>query len=102
MENIIDIKGIITKENNEEISEQEYNELIDSLLILIDAKKCSFAGGFALTNEEKQAESKQLNMHDVSNSFFCTKTQNNEPKCKTECNFCKDMQKEYEEQKNDY
>jgi hypothetical protein len=35
-------------------------------------------------------------------SFFCTKTQNNEPKCKTECNFCKDMQKEYEEQKNDY
>jgi hypothetical protein len=65
MDNIIDIKGIITKENNEEISEQEYRELIDCLLILIDAKKCSFAGGFALTNEEKQAESKQLNMHDV-------------------------------------
>jgi hypothetical protein len=35
-----------------------------------------------------------------SNSFFCTKTQNNEPKCETECNFCKDMQKEYEELKN--
>ena len=78
---------------------EELTKLMHEMWFNNEISKEAYAKLLIFTNTHNNL---QLLQTDVSSSFFCTKTQNNEPKCKTECKFCKDMQKEYEEQKNDY
>ena len=56
---IIDVSGVITKENEKEISEQEYNDFIDGLLDYVESKGYMFGGGFSLLTEEEYLDEEQ-------------------------------------------
>jgi len=53
---IIDIKGIITKVNGEEFTEQEYDNFTDDFLQLLESKSYCFGGGFIHCSEKEYLE----------------------------------------------
>ena len=50
---IIDIKGVITKENLEAFTEQEYEQLTDDFLELLEKRNYMFGGGLAHVTEDE-------------------------------------------------
>ena len=50
---IIDIKGVITKVDNTEITEKQYDEVVDMFLDLLDAKGYCFGGGTAHCSQKE-------------------------------------------------
>ena len=53
MKVLIDIKGVVTKNDLSEISQKEYDDLIDSVLETISNKGYGFGGGFGYFSEEE-------------------------------------------------
>lgn len=49
----LQINGIITKEDNSEFTEQEYDSFIDKFLELVENEKLSFCGGSGLYTEQE-------------------------------------------------
>ena len=61
MKTIIDINGVISAEDNKEITEQQYDELVDLFLNLIESKNYIFGGGFThCTSKEWMEENQTL------------------------------------------
>ena len=56
MKKVIDIKGCLVKQDNLEITENEYESIVDTILDTIDKKGYSFGGGMCLLTEEQYIE----------------------------------------------
>jgi len=50
---IIDIKGVITNIEGNEITEKQYDELVDSFLELLDSRYLCMGGGFIHCSEKE-------------------------------------------------
>jgi len=50
---VIEIKGIVTKVNGEEFTEQEYEQLVDAFIELVESKDLMFGGGFGHLTEKE-------------------------------------------------
>ena len=53
MKNLIELRGVITKDNDEEISENEYDRFMKLFLDLVDDNGYNFNGGFKLLTEKE-------------------------------------------------
>ena len=49
----IHLDGVIYKRNQSEFSEQEMDDLIDEIIGIIDKRKYTFGGGYALYTEDQ-------------------------------------------------
>ncbi len=50
---LIDIQGVISKEDNSEITEKESDNITDAILELLESKGYMFGGGFGLQTEKE-------------------------------------------------
>lgn len=78
MKVLIDIKGVITKNDLSEISQKEYDEVIDTVLEAISNKGYGFGGGFGHFTEEeyeklddKLSYCNRVNMFDNNRCINC-------------------------------
>lgn len=52
----ISFDGVITKLNQEEFTTEEYENLVDELLNVVDKWECGFGGGVGLHTEKEYEE----------------------------------------------
>lgn len=50
---MIDVNGVIAKNNNAEITEKEYDSIMDDFLELLENKGYCFGGGFNHLSEDE-------------------------------------------------
>jgi len=53
LKTIIDIKGVIVDIDNKEITEKQYDDLVDSFLELLDSKSLCMGGGLVHCSEKE-------------------------------------------------
>lgn len=49
---LLSIKGVFSKEDNSEITEEEQDDLIDAILEVVENKGFMFGGGFKLKKDK--------------------------------------------------
>ncbi|MDB4299642.1 hypothetical protein N9928_01175 [bacterium] len=58
---LIDINGVVSKQDNSVISEQECSEIMDSFLEILEDKGYCYSGGYFLTDENLGISTNFLN-----------------------------------------
>jgi hypothetical protein len=50
---VLEITGVVTKVNGKEFTKQEYEQLVDAFIDLVESKDCMFGGGFGHMTEKE-------------------------------------------------
>lgn len=53
MKKLIDLSGVVSKENGEEITEKEFDKFMDDFIELVEKSNFIYGGGFSLLTEKE-------------------------------------------------